>query len=504
MELVWFKNDLRIGDHEPLKKAIESGPILCLFILEPIVFEHPTQSARQSQFRLEAVAKLRESLRQWGGELLIMRGEALDVLKRVHAQSEFRRIWSHQETGTLATYERDTEVKRWLRHRGIEWVECLQHGVFRRLSNRDGWARMWHKEMMRPTCDPDLESAQWAWTPHFDEMAAHLPSTAPFTEIQSPLVTDPEVLLRSFLYVRGEQYQRAMSSPNEGWEACSRLSPFLSAGMLSMRQVFQETNHRQNELREAGRGNTAWKRSIASFGKRLRWHCHFIQKLESEPEIETRAMNPLLDGLRRGEHIDSHLQAWENGATGVPLVDACMRAVAETGWLNFRMRAMVVSYACYHLWLPWKLVADRLARYFVDFEPGIHYCQVQMQSGVTGINAVRMYNPYKQQKDQDPAGHFVRKWVPELVDQPLSELLNPQGVQPDLFSQRTAYPAPIVDLAEAGKRARQHIYSARKTPEAREASREVYIKHGSRRRRTESSRAPRKSNTSQKRRISSS
>ena len=175
---------------------------------------------------------------------------------------------------------------------------------------------------------------------------------------------------------------------------------------------YQTTQHRLEELRSRGPGNTAWKRSVASFGKRLRWHCHFIQKLESEPEIEFRAMNEHLDGLRSGEHIDAHLTAWESGQTGVPLVDACMRAVRDTGWLNFRMRAMVVSYACYHLWLPWKRVADSLARLFVDFEPGIHYCQVQMQSGVTGINAVRMYNPYKQQKDQDPKGTFVRRGCP--------------------------------------------------------------------------------------------
>ena len=102
------------------------------------------------------------------------------------------------------------------------------------------------------------------------------------------------------------------------------------------------------------------------------------------------------------------LAAWEAGETGLPFVDACMRYLRATGWLNFRMRSMLVAVASYHLWLDWRATGPHLARQFTDYEPGIHWPQVQMQSGTTGMNTVRIYNPVKQGRDQDPAGVFTR------------------------------------------------------------------------------------------------
>ena len=130
-----------------------------------------------------------------------------------------------------------------------------------------------------------------------------------------------------------------------------------------------------------------------------------MQKLEDEPAIEWRNFARVFNGLRPGDatpleglHRD-HFEAWCEGRTGYPMVDACMRQLRATGWLNFRMRAMLVSFAAYHLGLHWREPGLFLARQFLDFEPGIHWSQMQMQSGTTGINTLRIYSPAKQARD---------------------------------------------------------------------------------------------------------
>jgi len=162
-----------------------------------------------------------------------------------------------------------------------------------------------------------------------------------------------------------------------------------------------------------------------------------------------------------------------------------MRALDATGWINFRMRAMVVSFAAYHLWLDWRPIARELAGYFTDYEPGIHISQVQMQSGVTGINRLRMYSPAKQLVDNDPDGAFVRRWIPALRDVPTVWLPHPHKM-PRAEQDRTGcridadYPSQIVDHAVAVRQARARIAEVRGSPEERALARQVYERHGSR------------------------
>jgi len=149
------------------------------------------------------------------------------------------------------------------------------------------------------------------------------------------------------------------------------------------------------------------------------------------------------------------------------------------------MRAMLVSFAAYHLWLHWRPTGLFLARQFVDFEAGIHWSQMQMQSGTTGINTLRMYSPTEQAQDQDPGGHFIRRWVPELAHVPLPYLAAPWKMNDTL--QRMAgctigrdYPAPVVNDQVAVKAAKDRLYALRQTPEARAEADAVQSRHGSR------------------------
>ncbi|MCX7674542.1 MAG: FAD-binding domain-containing protein [Bdellovibrionaceae bacterium] len=168
------------------------------------------------------------------------------------------------------------------------------------------------------------------------------------------------------------------------------------------------------------------------------------------------------------------------------MIDACMRYLRATGWLNFRMRAMLMSFASYQLWLHWKQPALHLARLFVDFEPGIHYPQVQMQSGVTGINTIRIYQPYKQAQEQDPQASFIKTWCPELAGLEAKDAWAPERIPPlmrELVLPKN-YPPPIVDPEKSYLAAKEKIFQALLHPLVSDEAQKVYLKHGSRKKRS--------------------
>lgn len=245
-----------------------------------------------------------------------------------------------------------------------------------------------------------------------------------------------------------------------------------------MKQVYQQAKARQADIVPVT--EPGFKSSLNRFVERLHWRCHFIQKLEDEPEIEIKNMAQFTEGVRNTAPNADFLKAWQTGQTGYPLVDACMRYLRTYKWINFRMRAMLVSFASYHLGLDWRTFAPFLARQFIDYEPGIHYAQIQMQSGTTGINAIRVYAPLKQQVDQDSEAIFVRQHVTELKAAPLGQILNPFDFEPGLFDTPKAdYPAPIVPK-DHYKPIVKALYDSRKSTAAKIEKAHILTKHASR------------------------
>ncbi|MBM5802097.1 MAG: deoxyribodipyrimidine photolyase, partial [Cyanobacteria bacterium K_DeepCast_35m_m2_023] len=365
------------------------------------------------------------------------------------------------------------------------WHEWPQFGVVRRLKSRNGWARRWQARMdeavvpqpLRLTLSVPVDPGPVPNVGEVLDSQDHCPLRQRGGRAEGLLC------LESFLQQRSRNYQSGLSSPLSAVSSCSRLSAHLSWGTLSLREVVQASGQRRTVLSQNGDGGR-WPLALQRFEERLHWHCHFIQKLEDQPSLEFEELHPQMAGLR--EPCPERLSAWASGTTGLPFVDACMRSLIASGWLNFRMRAMLMSVASYQLWLPWRHSGLHLARLFVDYEPGIHWSQCQMQSGTTGINTLRIYNPIKQALDHDPTGQFVRRWLPELAKVPAVHLH-----QPWLMDRQTEersgcilgsdYPLPIVDWQQAAAVARDRLWALRREDDFAQTADEIQERHGSRR-----------------------
>ena len=460
--LVWFKRDLRLRDHAPLAEAMRFERALGLLAIEPAWLGGPEFHPRHYAHWRAAASELQSGLAALGLPLQVGQGEVTALLQQLWERHAFTHLLSHEETGTGWSYDRDRAVAAWCRARGVAWLEWPQTGVVRRLRSRQGWAAQWARRMNAPQA-PVLQG--------FKAAPGAAPGALPsLHDLGLPTPADPPrpageaaawARLNHFLGGRGRDYRQSLSSPLKAADGCSRLSEHLAFGTISMRCVHQAT-----EARIAATPDAALAHGLRGFAARLRWHCHFMQKLEDQPEIEWRNLSRAVDGLRPGDGVpmsaldQERFQAWCEGRTGHPMVDACMRQLCATGWLNFRMRAMLVSFAAYHLGLHWREPGLFLARQFLDFEPGIHWSQMQMQSGTTGINTLRVYSPAKQARDHDPQGHYIARWLPEYGSE--------------------AYPAPIVDERSARAAMVKTLYALRQTPAARQEADAIQAQHGSR------------------------
>ena len=466
VHVVWFKRDLRVHDHAPLLAAVASGaPVLPLYIFEPEFWALPEHSGRQFDFMMESLRSLDEALKVRGSSLCIRVGDAGQVFADLHKRHGLAAIHAHEEIGLQWSYDRDRAVQRWALKAGIALREQPQHGIVRRHpGSGDGWARQWEAWMLAPRAKaPDeirssgVPTGEWPAGDDFRLKTDPCPGRQPGGRAEGV------ELLRSFIASRGRRYRTVMDSPQSAEGACSRLSPHFTFGTVSIREAYQGAMRARAELERDG--DSTFAASLDTFLSRLQWHCHFLQKLSDQTTINSRNLHVAPDGLRdRVSDGDPRLEAWTSGRTGFPFLDACMRSLNDTGWLNHRMRAMVMAFAAQHLWMDWQQPAARLAALFTDFEAGIHYPQAQKQAGVRPAGIPRIYNPVKQSVDHDRDGDFIRRWVPELSglssthihapwDAPKAELAR-AGI---VLGQ--TYPMRIVDHMAAAREARDRIYA---------------------------------------------
>ena len=479
INIVWFKRDFRLEDHAPLQAAIATGlpTLLCAFF-EPSLIQTSEYSTRHWRFQFESIACLNNLLAPYQIQLYAFHAEVVSTFQRLQQSYEVVNLFSHQETGLKITYDRDLRVKDFTSKYGIQWKEYRQDGVFRGLKQRSNWDKRWNQDMNAPFIQvdlPGLKGLELSWPDLEQWRGKTLPSVYPKKDpnFQPGGPVYAKRYWDSFLSERVQNYSRHISKPSQSRRSCGRISPYLAFGNISTKTVFQDT------INNSFPGN--WQNAIENFRARLYWRSHFMQKLESEWEMEFEPLNRALKNIDRTQD-QALFEAWANGQTGMPMVDANMRCLQATGWINFRTRAMVTSYATFTLWLDWKMVALHLAQLFTDFEPGIHYGQVQMQAGLTGYHTLRVYNPTTQSERHDSEGHFVRKWVPELCNVPAPQIFEPwkmPAMEQQFYNCQIGkdYPAPIVDFQSATKQNRDRYWAFRQQPEVTAYLPQLWEKH---------------------------
>jgi deoxyribodipyrimidine photo-lyase len=477
IRVVWLKRDLRLEDNEAIVNALNSEKrVLLLYLFEDLLLNDPHYSQRHWDFIKQSLIDLNQQLEPFNSKVLIIRSDIIAALNQLLTKFQIKDVYSHQETGILVTYNRDKSFKRFCKNNLITWHESVNNAVIRGLIDREHWfekSTEYFETQPLPFYPKDNQLLSieevGAIEPLFVNISLNTNMSSPFQKGGRRMALK---YLNSFFEKRYENYVFHISKPELSRSSCSRLSPYLSWGNLSIREVY---HHALNQ-----REHSKHKKSIDAFISRLRWQSHFVQKFEMDYTMEEESINKGFQKLKKQVSIEYQI-AWKTGNTGFPLIDAAMRCLNETGYLNFRMRALVVSFFTHNLWQPWQDASTHLSQMFLDFEPGIHFPQLQMQAGETGTNTIRTYNPIKNSLEHDPEAAFIKKWVPELKDLEIPFCHEPYLMTEldqvfNNFKLGENYPYPIVDIKETRKTASDTLWNMRKNNMVKNESKRILKK----------------------------
>lgn len=447
-KVVWHRYDLRLRDNKALVEAGENA--VPVYVFDPAWLNHDLVSDSRIEFVLECLKDLNRQYQSRGSRICLLYGDPIEELSNLNDRGF--KIFFNKDANH---FRREMEEKARKKFNGF---------------SGDGVVR--HKEGTRKNWKNNAEKYFKSKPPTLPEKFKQNPleNNTTLKEIREKHRVNPEKekfgkggskeasnRLQKFLD-NIEKYPSSISSPIKAEKNTSHLSPYIRYGCITRRQAFRHGKWRAKDSKNP--------KNFQMFIDRLFWHLNFTQKIEDNPKLFKESVNPVFRDLHKDNKDQEKVEAWKQGKTGYPLVDASMRALVQTGWINFRMRAMCATFYSYILKQWWKEGADYFYKHLIDADVAINYYQWQMHSGLVGIHKHRIYNPTKQVKDNDPKGKFIKKYVPELRSLTPKQITKPWEIT-EQEQENTGveigknYPRPIVDHKTEAKKARK-FFKAKK------------------------------------------
>jgi deoxyribodipyrimidine photo-lyase len=451
--LVWLRGDLRVGDHPALSAAVASG----LAVIPVFVWPPDEMSGAASRWWLHhSLLRLDESLREKGSRLVIRRGPAAETLPSLAKEVGTRRVFYNRvyEPTALAG---EAEIEKKLRAQGIAAegfngsllfepgaIKTTSGGAFQVFT--PFWRAVWHSRgaLRKSLKAPVAIAAPAKWPESLAvgdlELEPKVDWAAGMRDAWTPGEKAAQARLRGFVRGPAQQYAEERDRPDH--DGTSRLSPHLHFGEVSPLQVWHAAV-------DAPEGE--------SYLRQLAWREFAYHVLNAYPKSPADAIHAQFRNFpwRRNQR---RLRAWQQGQTGYPFVDAAMRQLWSTGWMHNRARMVAASFLVKHLLIPWQDGAAWFMDTLVDADLANNTMGWQWVAGC-GTDAApyfRVFNPILQGKKFDPAGEYVRRWVPELSGLPAEFIHEPWSAPPLALAAAKVrlgenYPRPLVDHAEARK-----------------------------------------------------
>ena len=425
--IVWFRRDLRICDHPALAGAIATqANIIPLFIFSPYLLEHPETGSGRVQFMLRCLDSLQKNLEHLGSTLIRRHGDQAEELAKLS-----------QEVGADAVYWNDDSERAWRSQTDQDAISTLKEiGVEAKIFRSEGvlpaggqetyalkhFTPQWYRFVSEPAAPRPVQLPAVSGVESVG-MRSLKDLGLPPTDQVVPVAGEREAhrLLNEFLQNRSGRYIKSLSVAEKATENCSHLGPHLKFGTISAKTIYQQVRRHRPTV-------SKWhKKNLDGFIGRLFWRDHFAQKLRNLPRCETESYLEAFDSVPWSQNED-HYQAWCEGKTGYPLVDAAMRCLNTTGWIPFRLRALCATFLCIDLFLPWQWGANHYMSKLMDADVAIDHWQWQSHAGVSNRKRkwFRVYNPVKSIDKIDPDGSFIRRWVPELEGVAIADLKTPE------------------------------------------------------------------------------